>query len=42
MIKSVLKSKKKKGAKKKKVVKETVVPDSISRFFNDYSESPHL
>ena len=43
MIKAALKGKKKKSVKKgKKVATNAVRPDGITRFFNDYGESPHL
>lgn len=46
MIKQALKGKKskstKKKAKKSDVNKKAEKLDSISRFFNDYGESPHL
>jgi hypothetical protein len=32
----------KKLAKKGKAKKKKNIPDSITRFFNDYGESPHL
>ena len=44
MIKQALKGKKSKGTKKKakKGDKPTPKLDAVSRFFNDYGESPHL
>lgn len=44
MIKQALKGKKAKGTKKKakKSDKPTPKLDAVSRFFNDYGESPHL